>query len=59
VRQPLRRRLGHSEVDDLRDSLAVSHLHQDVRRLDVAVDDPLLVRVLHSCTHLLEQSIVS
>ena len=44
--QPLVDRLGDAEVDHLGDGLAVVERHQDVRGLDVAVDDPLLVRVL-------------
>ena len=39
-------RLGDAEVDDLGVRLAVVHRDQHVRRLDVAVDDALLVRVL-------------
>ena len=44
--QPLVDRLGDAEVDDLGHRLAVVERDQDVRRLDVAVDDPLLVGVL-------------
>ena len=44
--QPLVDRLGDAEVDDLGHRLAVVERHQHVRRLDVAVDDPLLVGVL-------------
>ena len=44
--QPLVGRLGDAEVDHLGHRLAVVERHQDVRRLDVAVDDPLLVGVL-------------
>ena len=40
-------RLGHAEVDDLGHRPAVVQGDQDVRGLEVAVDDPLLVRVLH------------
>ena len=39
-------RLGHAEVDDLGHRLAVVGRDQHVGRLDVAVDDPLLMRVL-------------
>ena len=39
-------RLGHAEVDHLGDRLAVVERDHDVGRLDVAVDDPLLVGVL-------------
>ncbi len=44
--QPLADRLGHAEVDDLGHGAVVVLGHQDVRRLDVAVDDPLLMGVL-------------
>ena len=44
--QPLVDRLGDAEVDHLGHRLAVVERDQHVRRLDVAVDDPLLVRVL-------------
>jgi hypothetical protein len=44
--EPLVQRLGHAEVDDLRHGLRVLHGDHHVGRLDVAVDDPLLVRVL-------------
>ena len=39
-------RLGHAEVDHLGHRLAVVERDHDVGRLDVAVDDPLLVGVL-------------
>ena len=39
VGQPRAGRLGHAEVDDLRDRLAVVQGDQDVGRLEVAVDD--------------------
>src|SRR5262249_45930343 len=48
--QPLADRLGHAEVDHLRDRPAVVERDQDVGRLDVAVDDPLLVSVLDRLT---------
>ena len=48
-------RLGQAEVDHLGDRLAVVALDQDVRGLEVAVDDPLLVRVLHRRADLAEQ----
>ena len=44
--QPLVDRLGDAEVDDLGHRLAVVHVDQHVRGLDVAVDDAFLVRVL-------------
>ena len=40
-------RLGDAEVDDLHNRFVVVKRHQHVRRLDVAMDDPLLMRVLH------------
>ena len=48
-------RLGDAEVDHLRHRHAVVQRDQDVRRLDVAVDDPLLVRVLDRLADLDEQ----
>ena len=53
--QRLADRLGHAEVDHLRHRLAVVHRDQDVRRLEVAVDDPLLVGVLDRLADLHEQ----
>ena len=44
--QPLVRRLRNPEVDDLRDRAAVLDGHEHVRRLEVAMDDALLVGVL-------------
>ena len=44
--QLLADRLGDAEVDDLGHRLAVVQRDQDVGRLEVAVDDPLLVGVL-------------
>ena len=55
VRQPAFRRLGDAEIDHLRHRHAVVQRHEDVRRLDVAVDDPLLVRVLDGLADLDEQ----
>ena len=48
-------RLGHAEVDDLRDRLIVADRHKHVRGLDIPVDDSLLVRVLHALADLHEQ----
>ena len=45
--QLLAGRLGDAEVDDLDDRLVVVQGDQHVGRLEVAVDDPLLVGVLH------------
>ena len=47
VGQLLPGRLGHAEVDDLRHRLAVIEGDQHVGGLEVAVDDALLMRVLH------------
>jgi hypothetical protein len=54
-RQTLRRRLGDAEVDDLGYGPPVLERDEHVRRLQVAVDDPLLVGVLHPLAHLDEQ----
>ena len=48
-------RLGHPEVDDLGARLIAGTCHEDVGRLEIAVDDPLLVRVLDAVAHLDEQ----
>ena len=55
LRQHLPQRLGHAEVDHLDDRGRVVPRDQDVTRLDVAVDDPLLVGVLDGRAHLEEQ----
>jgi plasmid stabilization system protein ParE len=47
IGQPRTGRLRHAKVDDLGDRLAIVQGDQDIRRLEVAMDDPLLVRVLH------------
>ena len=44
--EPLRGGLGHAEVDDFGDGLAVVLGHQHVRGLQVAVDDAFLMGVL-------------
>ena len=49
------RGLGHAEVDHLWDRHAVVKGDQDVRGLEVTVDDPLLVSVLHRVADLDEQ----
>ena len=55
VRQPAFGRLGDAEINHLGHRHAVMQRHQDVRRLDVAVDDALLVRVLDGVANLDEQ----
>ena len=55
VGQPPVHGLGDAEVDDLGDGLAVLDRDEDVRGLEVAVDDALLVRVLHGLAHLDEE----
>ena len=53
--QVMGRRLGHAEVDDLRHRAVVLDRHQDVRGLEVPVDDALLVGVLDTFADLREQ----
>ena len=53
--EPLRSSLGQTEVDDPGHRLAIHVAHQNVRRLQVAMDDGLLVRVLHSFADLDEE----
>ena len=51
----LARGLGHPEIDDLRDRVAVLAGDEDIRRLDVPVDDPLLMRVVDRMADLDEE----
>ena len=53
--QLLTDRLGHAEVDDLGHRLAVVDRDQDVRRLEVAVDDAFLMGMLHGLADRNEQ----
>ena len=53
--EPLLDGLGDAEVDDLGHGHAVVQRDQDVGRLDVAVDDALLVGVLDGLADLDEQ----
>ena len=54
-RQLLLRCLGNTEVNDLRYRQPIMKRRQDVRGLDVPVDNPLLMRVLNRVTDLDEQ----
>jgi len=47
--------LGDAEVDDLRHGAAVVQRHHHVRRLEVAVNDALLVTVMNRVAHLGKQ----
>ncbi len=53
--QPLVDRLGHAEVDDLGDRHPVVERDQHVGGLDVAVDNPLLMGMLHRMANRDEQ----
>ena len=55
VRQPPFGGLGDAEINHLRHRHAVVQRDEDVRRLDVAVDDALLMRVLDGLADLDEQ----
>ena len=55
VGQPAFRRLGDAEINHLGHRHAVVQRDQDVRGLDVAVDDALLMRVLDGLADLDEQ----
>src|SRR5262249_31336949 len=55
VGEPLPGGLGHAEVDYFHNRLAVEQGDQDVARLEVAVNDALLVGVLHRPAHVAEQ----
>ena len=54
-REPLLDGLGHAEVDDLGHRLAIVARHQHVGRLDIAMDDALLMSVLNGLTNRHEQ----
>ena len=45
--EPPLRRLRHAEINHLRHRLPVVDRHEDVRRLEIAMDDSFLMRVLH------------
>jgi hypothetical protein len=47
--------LATPKIDDARHRLAIDFGNQDVRRLQIAMDNGLLVRVLHALAHLHEQ----
>src|SRR5258705_511089 len=48
--------LGDSEINDLRRRLLIRPCrYEDVRRFDVSMDDPFLVRVLNRVTDFYEQ----
>jgi hypothetical protein len=47
IGQSLLGRLGDAEVDDFRHTPAIDQGHQHVGGLEVAMDDPLLMGVLH------------
>src|SRR6185369_2406993 len=51
-RELLSKGLGDAEIYDLRDRMKIDTNHEDVRRLQVAVNDCLLMRVLHSAADL-------
>jgi hypothetical protein len=55
VRQPALGGFGDAEINHLRHRHAVVQRDEDVRRLDVAMDDALLVRVLDGVADLDEQ----
>ena len=55
VREPTLRGLGHAEINDLRHRLTVVDRHEDVRWLEVAVNNAFLVRVLHRLADVDEQ----
>ena len=52
IGQVLPGRLGHAEIDQLRQRLVAGHRHEHVGGLDVAVDHGLVVRVLHTLADL-------
>ena len=54
-REPLIERLGNAEIDDLGNGRSFVHGHQHVRRLEIAMDDPLLMCVLNRLANFDEQ----
>src|SRR5262249_7397707 len=54
-RQLLSERLGHAEVDDLGNRLAVIGSDEDIARLQIAVDNSLLMGMLDSLADRYEQ----
>jgi hypothetical protein len=50
------RGFDNPEVDDLRHRNAIVYGHKNVRGLDVAVDDTLLVRVLDGLANMMNRS---
>ena len=50
-----RDRLGETEIDDVRGGNTIDLIYQEVGRLQVAVDDRFLVRVLHTFTYTCEE----
>ena len=51
----LTHRLCNAEIDDLRGRLIVLQRDEDVRRLEIAVDDAFLMRVLHALADMQKQ----
>ena len=49
-------RFGNTKVNDLRNGAISAAGHQNVSRLQIAVNDALLVRVLHAGTHINKES---
>ena len=54
--QSLIGRLGDAEVDDLGNGLAVVQRHQHVGRFEIAMNDSLLMRVLHRLANVTKSS---
>lgn len=48
-------RLGDAEIDDFDDGPAIFRTDKNVRRFEVAVDDPFLVRMLNGGKHIQEE----
>src|SRR5262249_24933910 len=56
LRKLLTGRLGDTEVDDLWHWFAIVQCHQDIGWLQIAMDDPLLVRMLDRMANIAEES---
>ncbi len=55
VRERLCRRLGDAEVDDFRHGTCIVLRDEQIRRLEIAMNDSLLMRMLHRVAHVDKQ----
>src|SRR5207253_2570260 len=55
IGQTALRRFSNAEINDFGNRITVMQGHQDIRRLDIAVDNALLMGVLYGAANLHEQ----